>query len=302
MTFSHFLLALATVTVWGFNYVVIHWGLAGIPPILLSVLRFSAAAVPLVFFLPFPRIPRRYLAGFVLFQFILQFTMLFAGMHLGMPAGLSSLVIQSQSFFTIGLAVCFLDDRPRLMQLIGAPIAFAGIALVAWHLQTRSTLVGFAMVMTAGVSWSLGNIFIKRIGPVDALALVGWSSLLAAPCLLGVALVLEGPSRIWGALRHLTWGSGATILFQAYPATLFSFTAWTYLMRRYPAATIAPFSLLVPVFGMLSSMLILGEPMTWWKAVAGALVIGGLALNQFGDQALVWVRGARGLSSRPDRS
>ena len=193
MTFNHLLLALVTVTFWGFNYVVIHWGLSGIPPILLSVLRVSAAAVPLVFFLPFPRIPRRYLAGFVFFQFILQFALLFAGMHLGMPAGLSSLVIQSQSFFTIGLAMCFLDDRPRLMQLIGAPIALAGIALVAWHLQSRGTLAGFAMVLGAGLSWSFGNIFIKRIGPVDALALVAWSSLLAAPCLLLLSLALEGP-------------------------------------------------------------------------------------------------------------
>ena len=300
MTFSHFLLALATVMVWGFNYVVIKWGLLGFPPVLLSALRFGLATFPLVFFLPRPRIPLRLLASFAFFQFILQFTLLFVGMHLGMPAGLSSLVIQLQSFFTIGLAAAFLGDRPRRMQLIGAPVALAGIALVAFHIEARTTLLGFAMVITAGLAWSLGNIFTKRIGQVDALALVVWGGLMASPCLLLVSLGLEGPALIWHALAHLSWGSAGVVLFLAYPATLFSFTAWTYLMRHYPAATIAPFSLLVPVFGMLSSLLFLGEAMTWWKVTAGALVIGGLALNQFGEQALVFSRGV--LAFRSDAS
>jgi O-acetylserine/cysteine efflux transporter len=299
VTFRHFLLALATVMFWGFNYVVIKWGLQGVPPILLSVLRFTLTGIPLVFFLPLPRIPRRLLAGFVFFQFILQFIMLFVGMHLGMPAGLSSLVIQVQSFFTIGLAALFLGDRPHRLQWFGAPIALAGIALVAIHLEARMTLVGFAMVVAAGLSWSFGNLIIKRIGMVDALALVVWSGLLASPFLLLVSLALEGPALIWTTLTHLSWVSMGTILFQAYPATLFSFTAWTYLMRRYPAATIAPFSLLVPVFGMLSSMLFLGEPMTWWKATAGVLVIGGLALNLFGNQAIQYCRRAQPAGGGP---
>ena len=290
MTFPHFLLALATVMVWGFTYVVVKWSLADIPPILVSVLRFGLAAVPMVFFLPRPKVPLRLLAGFVCFQFILQFALLFVGMHLGMPAGLSSIVIQLQGFFTIGFAALFLGDRPRLMQSVGAPVALAGIALVALHLEARATLLGFALVIGAGLAWSLGNIFTKLMGQVDAMALVVWGSLAASPCMLLLSLALEGPSRIWFALAHLSWASAGTILFQAYPATLFCFTAWTYLMRRYPAAAIAPFSLLVPVFGMLSSMLLLGESMTWWKAAAAALVIGGLALNQFGDQVLAFIR------------
>ena len=299
MTFPHFLLALGTVMVWGFNYVVIKWGLAGLPPILLSSLRFGLASVPLAFFLPRPKVPFKGLAWFALFQFVLQFTLLFAGMHLGMPAGLSSLVIQLQGFFTIGFAALFLGDRPRLMQAVGAPVALAGIALVAWHVEARATMLGLAMVVGAGISWSLGNIFTKRIGPVDAVALVVWGGLLASPCMLLLSLTVEGPALVWSALTHLSGATAATVLFQAYPATLFCFTAWTYLMRRYPAATIAPFSLLVPVFGMLSSMLLLGEPMTWWKATAGAMVIGGLALNLLGDQVLDRLRRVQALRDEP---
>ena len=300
MTFSHCLLTLATVMVWGFNYVVIKWGLLGIPPVLLSALRFGLAALPWVFFLPRPRISFRLLAIFALFQFVLQLTLLFVGMHLGMPAGLSSLVIQLQSVFTIGLAAIFLGDRPRRMQLLGAPLALAGIVLVGFHIEARTTLLGFAMVSAAGLAWSFGNILTKRIGQVDALALVVWGSLLASPCLLVLSLAMEGPALIWTSLARLSWASVGVILFLAYPATLFSFTAWTYLMRHYPAATIAPFSLLVPVFGMLSSMLFLGETMTWWKLMAGVLVLGGLALNQFGEQLIVFFRGA--LTFRNDSS
>ena len=299
MTFRHFLLALATVMFWGFNYVVIQWGLQGVPPILLSALRFTLAAIPLVFFLPRPRIPLHLLAGFTFFQFILQFILLFVGMHLGMPAGLSSLVIQVQSFFTIGLAALFLGDRPQRLQWFGVPIALAGVALVALHIEARTTLLGFAMVLAAGLSWSLGNLVIKRIGRVDALALVVWCGLLASPCLLLVSLALEGPALIWSTLVHLSWAALGTILFQAYPATLFSFTAWTYLMRRYPAATIAPFSLLVPVVGMLASMFFLGESLTWWKAAAGVLVLSGLALNLFGEQVIYHFKGVRPVGGSP---
>ncbi len=284
MTPGHCLLALATVIIWGFNFVVITWGLRGLPPVLFTAMRFICASIPLVFFLPRPRISWRLLAGYAFFMFVVQFTLLFVGMKSGMPAGLSSLVIQLQVFFTIGLATAFLGDRPRITQLAGAIVALAGMVLVGVHIEARGTSIGFAMVLAASLSWATGNLFIKRIGAIDPLALVAWGSLLAAPCLLAAALALEGPRTLWIALTHLSRTSVAAVLFQAYPTTVFGFGAWSFLMRRYPTATIAPFALLVPVFGILSGTLFLGEPLTWWKVVAGLLVIGGLAINQFGDR------------------
>lgn len=280
------LLALIVVLIWGFNFVVIKLGLLGLPPILFTALRFACAALPMAFFIRRPRIPLRLLAGYAMFQFALQFTLLFSGMQAGFPPGLASLVVQLQVFFTIGLAIALLGERPHWPQVAGALIAFAGMGLVAAHLEARTTVIGFLMVIAAGFSWGVGNIFTKRIGKVDALALVVWGSLLAAPPLLIASLAIEGPAAVSDALQRMNWLSAGAILFQAYPTTILGFGIWAMLMRKYPAATVAPFTLLVPVAGMLSASLVLGEALQWWKLAAGMLVLAGLALNQFGGRVM----------------
>ncbi|WP_151634282.1 EamA family transporter [Noviherbaspirillum aerium] len=282
-TFDIFL-ALLVVVIWGFNFVVIKLGLQGLPPILFTALRFLFAALPLVLFIRRPAVSWRLLASYAAFQFAIQFSLLFCGMKLGFPPGLASLVIQLQAFFTIGLAVTVLGERPLKMQLAGAAVAFSGMALVASQLDARATVLGFFLVIAAAFSWGIGNIFTKRMGKVDALALVAWGSLLAAPPLLGVSLLVEGPAAMAAAVAQLNWLSAGAVLYQAYPTTVLGFGIWSVLMRRYPTATIAPFTLLVPVIGMFSAALVLGEALQWWKILAGALVICGLALNQFGHR------------------
>jgi len=283
---SDILLALAAVIIWGFNFVVIKIGLQDLPPILFTALRFLFAALPLAFFVRRPAVPWKLLAGYGLFQFALQFTLLFSGMKLGLPAGLASLVIQLQAFFTIGLAVLLLGERPRAAQVAGALIALSGMALVASNLQAQATLVGFVLVVSAGFSWALANIVTKKIGKTNPMALVVWGSLLAAPPLLLVSLATEGYGAWQAALAHAGWITVGAVFFQSYPNTILGFGIWSLLMRKYPTATIAPFTLLVPVTGMLSAAVVLGEPLQWWKLAAGMLVLTGLALNQFGLRLL----------------
>lgn len=279
---SDLLLALLTITIWGSNFVVIKFGLQGLPPILFSSLRFLFAALPLAFFIKRPQVPWRFLAGFALFQFALQFTLLFTGIKLGFPPGLASLVIQLQAFFTIGLAVLFLGERPLLNQLIGALIALSGMVLVACNLDAKPTLIGFVCVVVAGFCWATANIFTKKMGKVNPLALVTWGSLVAAPPMLVASYCIEG-SNAWAmALEKINWISIGAVFFQSYPNTIIGYGIWSYLIGKYPAATIAPFTLLVPVVGMVMAAIILAEPLQWWKLAAGALVLGGLAFNQLG--------------------
>ncbi|OIQ74120.1 putative amino-acid metabolite efflux pump [mine drainage metagenome] len=286
----HALLALLVVTIWGFNFVVIEIGLQGLPPLLFTSLRFFFAAVPLVFFVSRPATDWRLLAGWGLAQFAVQFALLFVGMKLGMPAGLSSLVIQLQAFFTIGLAWWLMGEHARPMQLLGAGIALAGMGIVAWHLDTPGTLVGLLLVIGAAMSWATANILTKRIGAVEPLALVAWGSLVAVPPLLLVSAVVEGPRAMLAAVQAMNLKSWLTVLFQSYPNTLLGFGVWSMLMRRYPAAQVAPFSLLVPVAGMVSAALVLHEALEPWKIMAGLLVLGGLALNQFAARLQLWLR------------
>lgn len=276
------LLPLATVMIWGFNFVVIKIGLQSLPPILFTALRFMFAALPLVFFIRRPAVAWKMLAGYALFQFALQFTLLFSGMQLGLPPGLASLVIQLQAFFTIGLAIVLLGERPRMTQLVGALIAFCGMALVAAHLEAQATIIGFMLVVAGGLSWGIANIFTKKIGKTNAIALVIWGSLLATPPLLMASLLVEGPAAWIAAARQADWIAVGAVLFQSYPNTILGFGIWSMLMRKYPAAMIAPFTLLVPVTGMIAAALLLDEALQWWKLVAGLLVLCGLALNLFG--------------------
>lgn len=282
MSPADILIAILVVSIWGLNFVVIKLGLQDLPPILFTALRFIFAALPLVFFIKRPAIPWKLLAGYGLFQFALQFTLLFSGIQLGLPPGLASLVIQLQAFFTIGLAILLLGERPALTQWAGALIAFSGMALVASQLEGKATIIGFLLVIAGGLSWALANIFTKKIGKVNPVALVVWGSLLAAPPLVFASLLIEGPAAWLDAAHRLSWLSAGAVLFQSYPNTILGFGIWSMLMRRYPTATIAPFTLLVPVFGILSAALILDEALQWWKIVAGVLVLSGLAFSQFG--------------------
>lgn len=282
MTFADILTALAVVTIWGVNFVVIKIGLQDLPPLMFTALRFLFAALPLVFFVPRPKADWRLIAAYGMLQFALQFSLLFFGIRLGLPAGLASLVIQLQAFFTIGLAVLVLGERPRVSQLLGALVAFSGMAVVAVNLEGKATLIGFVLVVLAGVCWAMANIATKKMGPVSALSLVVWGALIATPPLVAASWLVEGTAAWAEAAQRLRWQTVGAVLFQSYPNTLLGFGVWSLLMRKYAAATIAPFTLLVPVAGMLSAAIVLAEPLQWWKAAAGLLVLGGLALNQFG--------------------
>jgi O-acetylserine/cysteine efflux transporter len=293
------LLTLAVVTLWGFSFVPIKIGLREVPPFALAALRFLFAAVPLVLVIKRPRMPWRNVAGYGLAIGLFQFGLLFLGMKLGMPAGLSSLVIQLQVFFTIGLAIAFLGDRLQRHNLVGAGIATAGIAVLAAQKLiegAHATLVGFALVLFAAFAWGIGNVISKRAAAThqaDMFSLVVWSSLIPPLPLALLAYLFEGGASAWVAVTSagmLTWGC---VLVLAWGATLFGFASWARLLSRYPTGLIAPFALLIPVSGMASGAIFLGESLAPLQAVGVALVFAGLAENVYGPRIRAWMLRAR---------
>ena len=236
------------------------------------------AAFPALLFIKPPRAPARLIVGYGFFAFALQFSLLFAGMAAGMPTGLASLVIQVQAFFTIGLVAVLMHERPRPAQVAGAAVAAVGLALVAWHLP-QGTVMGFALVVMAALSWATANVIVKRV-PADApLAVVVWASAAACVPLAAATLIVDGPQRMVAVVSRLDAAQWLGVAFQAWPTTLVAFGIWAWLLRQHPAATVAPFTLLVPVVGMSCAVAFLDEPVTWWKLAGAALVLSGLALN-----------------------
>ncbi len=276
---QHIALAIAVAVIWGFNFVMIKAGLEELPPILLCALRFFFAALPAVFFIRRPNIAFRQVVAFGLVMFALQFTLLFLGITAGTTAGLASLLLQVQVFFTILLAVMFLHEKPSVWQIAGAVISFSGIGLVAVNLGGDISALGMGLIIAAAAAWAAGNLISKRLGKIDMLALVIWGSFVAWPPLLLVSFIFEQDFWVLESLSGLTWRSAAAIGYNAYPVTLLGFAAWNWLMSHYPAATVAPFSLRVPVFGFASSAWVVGESIYPWKIGAAALIIAGLGIN-----------------------
>jgi O-acetylserine/cysteine efflux transporter len=275
----HVAIAVMIAAIWGVNFVVIDVGLASLPPLLFAGLRFVAAAFPAVLFVRRPAVPWRSFLVVGLPLGVGQFGLLFIGMHLGMPAGLSSLVLQTQALFTALLAAVMLRERPRRAQLAGMVVAFAGIALIGLSLGQGSPLLAFALCVAAAGMWGLANIGLRRTQPPDAFAFMVWISLVPPLPLLGLSLLFEGPHADLHALAHISWGGVGALFYIAYISTLVGFGFWGWLMRRYDAGQVAMYSLLVPPFGMSSAALFLGERISVTDAVAALLIVGGVALG-----------------------
>ncbi len=273
------LLALAIVAVWGSNFVVIKLALGHLPPLLFATLRFMLAAVPMVFVLRRPAVPWRNLAAYGVLIGVGQFGMLYIALNGLIAPGLASLVVQSQAFFTIGLAMWLSGERLQPPQALALALSVAGIGVIAAHTGKATTIAGLLLVLVAALGWAGGNIVQRATPAVNMLSYVVWSSLFAVPPLLLLSLVVEGPARIGAALAGASLATWGAVAWQAVGNTMFGYAAWGWLLGRYPAATIAPLALLVPVFGMGSAAWWLAEPLPLWKLGAAALVISGLALN-----------------------
>jgi O-acetylserine/cysteine efflux transporter len=273
--------ALLVILLWGLNFIVIKLGLDELPPMLLGALRFTLAAIPAVFFVRRPQIPLRWLLAYGLTISFGQFAFLFSAMSVGMPAGLASLVLQSQAFFTLLFAALVLGERIRAHNLIGLLIAAAGLLLIGVNSGIGMTLAGFILTICAAAMWAMGNIITKRVGKVDLVSLVVWGSLVPPLPFLAMSLLLEGPQQIGDALINLSLQSVLALIYLAFGATLLGYSLWSRLLSRYPAAQVAPFSMLVPVIGLSSAALLLGEQLSQLQMLGTLLVMSGLAVNVF---------------------
>nr|AIA17778.1 EamA-like transporter family [uncultured bacterium] len=285
----HLFIALFTVAIWGMNFIFIKLALREIPPITLSALRFLFTALPLVFFLRRPQVKWFALIGYGLAIFAVQFGMLFYGMKLGMSAGLASMVAQTQVFFTIALSAVFFHERPKFTKIIGALIAFSGVALVGFHSSQDVSVPGLILVLIGALGWGTGNVVSKSMGPVNSVALVVWGALIATPPLSFLAWLLERNEIAVIDFAHLSSVTVWSLIYIVYASTHVGFSLWAWLLRQHAASSVAPFTLLVPVFGFLGSVLILHETLPDWKVHAALLVVGGLCVNLYNFERL-WRR------------
>ncbi|WP_327690429.1 EamA family transporter [Streptomyces tubercidicus] len=274
----HIALAVVVAVVWGANFVVIEVGLRDFPPLLFSAVRFLLAALPAVFFVGPPRVAWRWVVAVGITLGIMKFGMLFIGMHAGLPPGLASLVLQGQAVFTVLFAAVLLKERARRAQIVGMVIASMGIVLAGLD-STAGTVAGFLLVVGAAACWGLSNIAMRKAAPPDTFRFMVWVSVVPPIPLALLSVPFEGWDADLRALQHLNLSGVGAALYVAWGATLFGFAAWGYLLRTYDAPTVAPFSLLVPVFGLAAAWIFRGEGMTVLTFCATVLVLVGIGVG-----------------------
>ncbi|MEW9527695.1 EamA family transporter [Microbispora sp. NPDC049125] len=268
-------LALGLAAVWGFNFVVMQAGLRHYPPLTYAGLRFAVAAFPAVLLIGGPRVPWRWVLATGASLGVAQYGLLLLGMRAGMPAGLTSLVIQVQAVFTALFATALLGERLGVRRVTGMTVAFGGLAVIAVGVVAKSGAIpigAFLLCVGAAAAWGLGNVATRKAAPPDSLRFMVWVSAVSAVPLLGLALAVEGTS----SLTAFTSEGVGAVLYTGLLSTLAGFAVWGRLLARYNASIVAPYALLVPVTGLASAALVTGEPISPSTLAAGGLILAGL--------------------------
>lgn len=277
---ADFALGVSIAAIWGLNFVVIKLGLEYFPPLFLSALRFLIVA-SLIVVVPRPNVTWSTILGIGLILGVMKFGLLFVGMNEGMGAAASSVVLQVQAIFTISLAAILLRERPSWRQVTGGLLSLGGLSVIFMDSYVSLSLLGFLLVVAAGAAWAVANLLIKRSGAANMLSLVVWMSLVPPVPLFLMSLLFEGEQAIASAVDRLSWSAAGLLLYLALLSTVFAYWGWGRLLSKYPAGTVAPLALLVPVFGVVFGSVLLQESIDAAILLASAAIVAGLCLITF---------------------
>jgi len=284
MKTGHLLLAILITAIWGLNFSVIKLGLATVDPLILAGIRFTLCALPAIFFIPKPDVQWRYIIGYGLIFGIGLWGVVNLGIQAGLSAGIASLVLQFSAFFTILLGSWVFREAISRYQIAGTLIALGGLLSILSVADGSVTITGQMLVLLGAMAWSVANVINKRARTQQVFAFLIWSSAFSPIPLFLLEYWVNGSAGYITLVNQLDYRAVVSILFQVYPNTLFGYWIWNSLLKRYPVSTVAPLSLLVPVFGMLGSAMIFNEEMSLNKVVAVVLIVAGLAVGLYGER------------------
>lgn len=281
----HILAAVVVAGIWGTNFVVASYGLEKFPPFTFATLRFLLASVPLILFVKRPTLAHSFLAIYGLLAGVGQFGLMLYALDGHIAPGLASILVQTQAFLTVILAVLFDGERLTRRNVGGLALSAIGVGLIAWHVRGHANLLGLSLIFGSAWAWAFSNTIIRKSGTLDALGLVVWGNLYAIPPLIFAAIYFDRPNLILASVQAADGEAWLNIAWQAFANALIGYSVWNWLISRHSVAQIAPLGLMVPIFGLGASALILGETMPAWKLFGAAGIIAGLAINLTGKSS-----------------
>ncbi|EKN3828014.1 TPA: EamA family transporter [Yersinia enterocolitica] len=286
MKLTDFLIALLITAIWGVNFSIIKLGLITADPLILAGIRFTLCALPAVFFIKKPDTSWRYIIGYGLLFGIGLWGIVNLGIKAGVSAGIASLVLQFGVFFTMVLGAFLFHENLSKYQYIGIIVALLGLTSIIFISDGSVTFIGLALVLCGAVVWGLVSIIIKKSDTKKVFSFLVWSSLFSPIPLFILSYLFNGPSGFTELAIHFNTTTLFSILFQVYPNTLFAYWVWNSLLTKYPVSVVAPLSLLVPIFGMLGSVMIFNESIPSGKIIAMVFIISGLIIGLYGKRLI----------------
>jgi O-acetylserine/cysteine efflux transporter len=271
-------LAVLVAAIWGYNFVPARYGIAQFPPLLFAALRFAVVALPAVFFIKRPKVAWRSIIGVGMFMGVGQFGSLYVSMHNGMPAGLASIVMQMQALWTVLFAVSFLGEHLERRHIIGMVVAFAGLGVIAANRAKATPWSALGLCIFASVCWACSNITTRKARSTEPFALVIWASAVAPIPLLVLSFLVDGGAKISASFQNVPFKAVYGVLFAGFVGTIGAYGLWSKLLASRPASEVAPYSLLVPFFGISSAWLFLNERPAVAELIGAAVMILGVAI------------------------
>ncbi|MDN3521692.1 DMT family transporter [Halomonas ramblicola] len=274
MPLRDLLLGLSVIAIWALNIIVIKVGVADMPPLMMTTLRFALVAALLVPFHPVPRHQLPFLGLLSVTFGSLHFALLFIGLGQA-EAGTGALLVQMGTPFATLLAVLFFGERLGPRRLAGLTLSFAGVVVLAGG-PTLPSPLPLAILLVSALAWAVSQLLIKRGPDIAPLALAGWVALFATPQVALGSWLFEADHLATLASAGLAgWGA---VLYTAVMSSIVAYGLWYGLLRRHPVSRVTPLTLLMPVGAVLLGAALLGDSLGIHKLAGGGLVIAGLAL------------------------
>lgn len=274
MPFRHKALALGIICVWAYNMIVIKLGVAEIPPILMTALRFTLVCLVLV---PFVRVPVRQLPWVLLVSFTfgtVHFGLLFTALEHA-EAGTSAVIIQFGAPISTLLACLVLKEPLGWMRALGLAISISGIVILAVG-PTMPGAFALILLLVSATGWAVTNLIVKQASGVKPMAMMGWSSLFSVPQLFLASWIVE--SDRWYMLGEAGWDGWFSVFYSGVCSSIIAYGCWYWLLQRYSVNSVVPYSMLNPLLTVLFGIVLIGDDPSPVKVAGALLMVLGVAI------------------------
>ena len=279
MTFRDILLAISVPLLWGIGFVVTKPGMEYFPPMLINGLRWGLSGLILVWWFP---IPKKYLKNIFLISIIgctIQYSLTFSGLNI-IDASSAVLFVQCEVPFGLLIAYFFLKEKPKIKNLFGILIAFIGLIVLSGSPDLQGKYIGVILVLGGAFTWALGQVFIKPISEkINGITLTAWVGVFAGPQLIFASHLIEGNVLI--NIFEANYEAWLIVFYLALLMNGLGYSIWYYVLGKYPVNKVLPVMLLLPLTGVITAILFLGERPDIKVFIGGIIIIIGVSLILF---------------------